>query len=59
MLGALGVMPKETFLNRDLVFVLESAEEVRNVSPNFAKLKRLPEGLGVGVTAKDAPFVYN
>jgi PhzF family phenazine biosynthesis protein len=52
MIGALGVVPKETLLDRDLVFVLESEEEVRNVSPDFAKLERLPEGLGVCVTAK-------
>lgn len=39
MISALGIMPKETYLNRDLVFVLESEEEVRNVSPDFAKLE--------------------
>ena len=58
MISALGIMPKETFLNRDLVFVLESEEEVRNVSPDFAKLEILPEGLGVCVTAKGSKFDF-
>lgn len=31
MVSALGIVPKETYLNRDLVFVLESEEEVGNV----------------------------
>ncbi|MGE7907928.1 PhzF family phenazine biosynthesis protein [Peribacillus sp. NPDC094092] len=58
MISALGIMPKETFLNRDLVFVLESEEEVRNVSPDFAKLEKLPEGLGVCVTAQGSEFDF-
>ncbi|MDR7236481.1 PhzF family phenazine biosynthesis protein [Neobacillus drentensis] len=52
MISALGIVPKETYLNRDLFFVLESEEDVRNVSPDFAQLERIPEGLGVCVTAK-------
>lgn len=52
MISALGIVPKVTFLNRDLVFVLESEEDVRKVSPDFAQLERIPEGLGVCVTAK-------
>lgn len=58
MITALGVVPKESYLNRDLVFVLESEEEVRNVSPNFAKLESLPEGLGVCVTAKGSEYDF-
>ncbi len=58
MIDALGVVPKETYLNRDLVFVLESEEEVRNVSPDFSKLERLPEGLGVCVTAKGSEYDF-
>lgn len=58
MISALGIMPKETYLNRDLVFVLESEEEVRNVSPDFAKLERLPEGLGVCVTTKGSEYDF-
>lgn len=58
MISALGIVPKETFLNRDLVFVLESEEEVRNVSPDFAKLETLPEGLGVCVTGQGSEFDF-
>ncbi|MFY0762206.1 PhzF family phenazine biosynthesis protein [Metabacillus dongyingensis] len=58
MINALGMVPKETYLNRDLVFVLESEEEVRNVCPDFAQLERLPEGLGVCVTAKGNEFDF-
>jgi PhzF family phenazine biosynthesis protein len=58
MISALGIVPKETYLNRDLVFVLESEEEVRNLSPDFAKLEKLPEGLGVCVTAQGKEFDF-
>lgn len=58
MISALGIMPKETYLNRDLVFVLESEEEVRNVSPDFSKLVTLPEGLGVCVTAQGSKYDF-
>ncbi len=58
MISALGIVPIETYLNRDLVFILESEEEVRNVSPDFAKLETLPEGLGVCVTAKSSTYDF-
>ncbi|RBW68577.1 PhzF family phenazine biosynthesis protein [Bacillus taeanensis] len=58
MIKALGIVPKETYLNRDLVFILESEEEVRNVSPDFAKLEALPEGVGVSVTAQGSEFDF-
>ncbi|MDM5327748.1 PhzF family phenazine biosynthesis protein [Neobacillus sp. CF12] len=58
MVSALGIVPKETYLNRDLVFVLESEEEVGNVSPDFAKLETLPEGLGVCVTAQGSEYDF-
>lgn len=58
MISALGIVPKESYLNRDLVFVLESEEEVRNVSPDFTKLEALPEGLGVCVTAQGSEFDF-
>lgn len=58
MISALGIVPKETYLNRDLVFVLGSEEEVKNVSPDFAQLERLPEGLGVCVTAKGSDYDF-
>lgn len=58
MISALGIVPNETYLNRDLVFVLESEEDVRNINPDFAQLERLPEGLGVCVTAKGSEFDF-
>lgn len=52
MVEALGIRPIETYLGRDLVFVLENEEAVLNLSPDFAKLAQFPEGLAVFVTAK-------
>ncbi|MBV7507693.1 PhzF family phenazine biosynthesis protein [Bacillus sp. sid0103] len=52
MIEALGVTPLESFINRDLVFVLESEEAVKHFNPNFSKIERLPEGIGVCITAK-------
>ncbi|MGG3875179.1 PhzF family phenazine biosynthesis protein [Brevibacillus laterosporus] len=52
MVEALGVKPIETYIGRDLVFVLENEEAVLNLSPDFAKLAQFPEGLAVFVTAK-------
>lgn len=52
IVDALGVTPIEAYINRDLVFVLESEEAVKRVNPDFSRLEKLPDGLGVGVTAK-------
>ncbi|NLK37914.1 MAG: PhzF family phenazine biosynthesis protein [Epulopiscium sp.] len=52
MAEILGVMPKEVYLSRDWVVLLESEEEVRGLTPDFTKMRELKEGLGVIVTAK-------
>ncbi|MFC5469113.1 PhzF family phenazine biosynthesis protein [Cohnella suwonensis] len=52
MVEALGVTPIETYLSRDLMFVLDSEDQVRNLTPDYSKLKNLPDGLGALVTAK-------
>ena len=52
MVEALGVTPKETYKNRDLIFLLDSEEAVKNITPDFGKLEKIPEGLAVFVTAK-------
>ncbi|WP_258728671.1 PhzF family phenazine biosynthesis protein [Bacillus atrophaeus] len=52
MVEALGVKPVEVHLGRDLMFVLEKEEDVLNASPDFSKLKELPDGLGVSITAR-------
>ncbi len=58
MIEALGVTPVETYLSRDLMFVLESEEQVQQLKPDFSKLIHLPDGLGVQVTAKGTTFDF-
>ncbi|WP_409340586.1 PhzF family phenazine biosynthesis protein [Paenibacillus sp. MBLB4367] len=58
MVDALGVKPKETYLGRDLMFVLESESDVIHLDPDFTKLSSLPDGLGVLVTAKSEQYDF-
>lgn len=58
MIAALGVKPVEAYLSRDLMFVLENEEQVRNLTPDFSKLKDLPDGLGASVTAKGTDYDF-
>ncbi|MCZ8515326.1 PhzF family phenazine biosynthesis protein [Paenibacillus filicis] len=58
MIESLGVKPVETYLSRDLMFVLEDEEQVRQLKPDFSKLKQLSDGLGVHVTAKGRTFDF-
>lgn len=58
MVEALGVKPIETYLGRDLMFVLEKEEDVQNASPDFSKLEKLPDGLGVLITAKSEKYDF-
>jgi PhzF family phenazine biosynthesis protein len=58
IIDALGTTPIEAYLNRDALFVLESEETVKNLSPDFSKLEQLPDGLGVIVTAKGNDFDF-
>ncbi|KXL53547.1 putative isomerase YddE [Anaerotignum neopropionicum] len=55
----LGVHPKESYVSRDLFFLLDSPKEVQSIQPNFPKMEQLSQGLGVIVTAKgtDTDFV--
>ena len=55
---ALGLRPKEAYLDRDLLLVLENAEQVRNLKPNQERLKEL-EGLCIAVTAKSDSAEYD
>ncbi len=48
----IGFEPKGTYLSRDLVVLLEKEEQVKAVTPDFAKMLELEEGLGFVVTAK-------
>lgn len=48
----IGIKPLETHLSRDLVVLLENEEQVKNLKPDFVKMKQLNIGLGMVVTAK-------
>ncbi|MCY8810046.1 PhzF family phenazine biosynthesis protein [Bacillus atrophaeus] len=58
MVEALGVKPVEVHLGRDLIFVLEKEDDVLNASPDFSKLKELPDGLGVSITARSEKYDF-
>ena len=59
MINALGgVTPVEAYMGRDLVFVLESEEQVKELTPDFTKIKSLDEGLAVFVTAASEKFDF-
>lgn len=49
---ALGVKVQELYNSRDLMAVVENEEIVKNLSPDFGKIKELSIGDGVIVTAK-------
>jgi PhzF family phenazine biosynthesis protein len=55
MTEAIGVRPLEAYMGRDLLCVLESEEEVRNLNPNQEKVNTL-DGLLLHVTAKGKEF---
>ena len=50
MKEALGVKPLEAYIARDLMLVLENADQVKKLCPNREKLKEI-EGLSIIVTA--------
>lgn len=52
---ALGIRPKEAYLDRDLLMVLDRESDVKDLSPNFDLLKEL-DGLCVAVTAKSEKY---
>ncbi len=47
---AIGVKPLEAYKDRDLMMVLETEEQVRNLTPDFDMMKSL-EGVTISVTA--------
>ena len=51
MSEAIGAEVLEAYLSRDLMMVIESADDVKNLQPNLDKLKNL-EGVTQAVTAK-------
>jgi PhzF family phenazine biosynthesis protein len=55
MTAALGVKPLEAYMGRDLLCVLESEEQVRELTPDMEKIKQL-DGLLQHVTAAGKDF---
>lgn len=55
---ALRVTPREVYLSRDLLLLLDSPAMVAAVSPDFAKLLTVKEGAGVIVTAAGGPYDF-
>ena len=56
---ALGVKILETYFNRDLLILVDDEAAVRNLTPDFEKLKKIKGAFGFIVTAKgsDCDFV--
>lgn len=55
MAEAVGAVPKEAFLGRDLLLVLDSEDTVINLKPDMEKLKQL-HGLETHVTARGSRY---
>ena len=55
MVSAIGIKPIEAYLDRDLLLVLDSEEDVRTLNPNQSQMKQL-DGLCIAVTAKGKDF---
>lgn len=55
----LGVRPVEVFKHRDLTVLLESEAQLREMAPDLTKMKAIPEGLGVFVTAPSEDPQYD
>jgi len=52
MSQALGVPVLEAHISRDLLLLVESEQQIRDLNPNFTLLQQLPDGFAVIVTAK-------
>ena len=48
----IGIKPVGTYISRDLIILLENENQIKNIKPDFDKMKKLNIGLGVVVTAK-------
>lgn len=55
MTEAIGIRPLEAYIDRDLMLVVNSETEVKNLNVNMEMLKKL-NGLGVAVTAKSQEY---
>lgn len=52
---AIGVKPLEAYITRDLLLVIDNEEQVRNLSPDIEKIKKL-DGLLLHVSAKGKEY---
>lgn len=55
IIEALGVVPKEAYIGRDMLCVFDNEETVRKLAPDLEKLKNI-EGLLMHVTARGGEF---
>lgn len=55
MTDAIGVQPVEAYIDRDLLLVLKSEEDVRKLNPNQEKMKKL-DGLCIVVTGRGKDY---
>lgn len=55
IIEALGVVPKEAYMGRDMLCVFDGEETVRKINPDLEKLKNI-EGLLMHVTARGGEF---
>ena len=51
----LGIKPKEIYIARDLLCILDNEDKVRNFNPNFEKIKKL-DGLLLHISAKGKDY---
>jgi PhzF family phenazine biosynthesis protein len=59
MVDALGAVPTEVLkTHRDLIFIFDSEETVKNLNPDFSKIKQFPVGLSAYVTAKSEEYDF-
>lgn len=52
ILEAVGIVPKEFYCERDLFLVLDTEKQVKEFVPNYSKLQKLSQWLGIVITAK-------
>ena len=55
IIEALGAVPKEAYMGRDMLCIFDNEETVRKLAPDLEKLKNI-EGLLMHVTARDGKF---
>lgn len=51
-------MDKVLKTDRDLIFIFDSEDTVKNLTPDFSKIKQFPVGLSAYVTAKSEEFDF-